>query len=127
VCWNVHFFQRGCSGEEGGDNRAEVAAVIAQLAPDVILLQEPGPPTRGAPGDPFAPRQRPLGSSPDRERVIGNAPALVPGPLARHAKTCGCSQRSHPQAGAVLPRRLAGGRRGAGRRGVLEPLTRTAH
>jgi endonuclease/exonuclease/phosphatase family metal-dependent hydrolase len=40
VSWNVHFFQRGYSGEEGGDNRAEVAAVLAELQPDVILLQE---------------------------------------------------------------------------------------
>ena len=41
----------------------------------------------GVPGvpqqDPLAPRRGPLGSSPDRESAIGNAPALVPGPLAR--------------------------------------------
>ena len=40
VSWNLHFFQRGYSGDEGGDNRAEVAAVLAELQPDVILLQE---------------------------------------------------------------------------------------
>jgi hypothetical protein len=36
----------------------------------------------GVPQDPFASRRGPLGSSADRERAIGNAPALVPGPLA---------------------------------------------
>jgi endonuclease/exonuclease/phosphatase family metal-dependent hydrolase len=40
MSYNVHFFQRGYSGEQGGDNRAEVSAVIAELQPDVILLQE---------------------------------------------------------------------------------------
>jgi hypothetical protein len=30
----------------------------------------------------LAPRRGPLGPSPDRESGIGNAPALVPGPLA---------------------------------------------
>jgi hypothetical protein len=42
--------------------------------------------TQGVPGvpqDPSAPRRGPLGSSPDRESAIGNAPALVPGPVAR--------------------------------------------
>jgi hypothetical protein len=37
----------------------------------------------GVPQDPFAPHRGPLGSSPDRERVVENAPALVPGPSAR--------------------------------------------
>jgi hypothetical protein len=37
----------------------------------------------GVPQDPLAPRRGPLGSSPDRKSAIGNAPALVPGPLAR--------------------------------------------
>jgi hypothetical protein len=37
----------------------------------------------GAPQDPFAPRRGPLVSSPYRESVLGNTPALVPGPLAR--------------------------------------------
>ena len=35
------------------------------------------------PQDPSAPRRGPLGYSPDRESAIGNAPALVPGSLAR--------------------------------------------
>jgi hypothetical protein len=42
--------------------------------------------TQGVPGvpqDPFAPHRRPLISYPDRESPIGNAPALVPGPVAR--------------------------------------------
>jgi hypothetical protein len=42
--------------------------------------------TQGVPGvpqDPLAPRRGPLGPSPDRESSIGNAPVLVPGPLAR--------------------------------------------
>ena len=40
----------------------------------------------GVPHDPVAPRGEPswrLGPSPDREGATGNAPALVPGPLAR--------------------------------------------
>ena len=37
----------------------------------------------GVPQDPFAPRRGPLVSSPDRERGIGDAYTLVPGPLAR--------------------------------------------
>jgi hypothetical protein len=39
----------------------------------------------GVPRDPSAPRRGPLGPFPDRERAIhvGNAPALVPEPLAR--------------------------------------------
>ena len=38
----------------------------------------------GVPRDPFAPRRGPLGSSPDREGAIGNAPTdTVPGHLAR--------------------------------------------
>jgi hypothetical protein len=47
---------------------------------------EAGLQTRGAgpggpiPQDPLAPRRGPLGSSPDRQSAIGNAPALVPGP-----------------------------------------------
>lgn len=56
VCWNVHFWQRGYSGEVSGDNRGEVSAVISQLQPDVILMQElvcPAdwldPPAPGAP------------------------------------------------------------------------------
>jgi hypothetical protein len=45
----------------------------------------PGLLTQGVPGvppDPLAPHRGPLGSSADRERAIGNAPALVAGPLA---------------------------------------------
>jgi hypothetical protein len=41
--------------------------------------------TQGVPGvpqDSLAPRRGPLGPSPDKEIAIGNAPALVPGPLA---------------------------------------------
>ena len=38
--------------------------------------------SRGVPPDPFAPRRGPLGPSADRESAIGNAPALVHGPLA---------------------------------------------
>ena len=37
----------------------------------------------GVPQDPLAPRRGPLGSSPDRGGAVGNAPALVPGPLTR--------------------------------------------
>ena len=37
----------------------------------------------GVPQDPLAPHRRPLGSSPDMESAIGNAFALVSGPLAR--------------------------------------------
>jgi hypothetical protein len=37
----------------------------------------------GVPQDPLAPVENPLGSYPDRESAIGNAPALVPGPSAR--------------------------------------------
>ena len=37
----------------------------------------------GVPPDPFAPRQGPLGSSPDRDSAIGNARTLEPAPLAR--------------------------------------------
>jgi hypothetical protein len=62
--------------------------IIKGLNLDYIQDQpwEPGLLTQGVPGvphDPFAPRRGPLGSSPDRESSIGNAPALVPGPLAR--------------------------------------------
>jgi hypothetical protein len=42
--------------------------------------------TQGVPGvpqDPLMPRRGPLGSAPDREKAIGNADALVPGPSAR--------------------------------------------
>jgi hypothetical protein len=41
----------------------------------------PGGPTGAQ--DPLAPRRGPLGPSPDRGSVVRNAPALVPGPLAR--------------------------------------------
>jgi hypothetical protein len=37
----------------------------------------------GVPQDPLAPRRGPLESSPDKQSTIGNAPALVPGSLAR--------------------------------------------
>jgi hypothetical protein len=49
------------------------------------LAQVPGLPTQrvlGAPQDSLAPHRGPLGPSPDRESAIGNAPALVPGPVA---------------------------------------------
>jgi arylsulfatase B/arylsulfatase I/J len=51
-----------------------------------FTLWEAGLLTQGVPGvpqDPLAPSCGPLGSSPDRKSSLGNAPALVPGPLAR--------------------------------------------
>ena len=53
---------------------------------DAALLREPGLLTQGVPQDPLVPRRGPLGSSLDRESAkgqVGNAPALVPEPLAR--------------------------------------------
>jgi hypothetical protein len=44
-----------------------------------LRTRPPGLLTQGVPGVP----RGPLGSSPDRERGIGNAHTLVPGPLAR--------------------------------------------
>jgi endonuclease/exonuclease/phosphatase family metal-dependent hydrolase len=40
VTFNVHFFQRGYSGEEHGDNRACINRIVRRLNPDVIFLQE---------------------------------------------------------------------------------------
>jgi hypothetical protein len=49
-------------------------ACVAQYLPGLLTQGVPG-----VPQDPLAPRRGPIGPSPDRE----NAPALVPGPLAR--------------------------------------------
>ena len=40
VSFNVHFFQMGYSGVELGDSRVPVLALIAELHPDLMLLQE---------------------------------------------------------------------------------------
>ena len=58
--------------------------------------------SRGFPQDPFAPRRGPFVPSPDRENSMGNAPALVPGPLARLQDLQLLTELSayHPQAGA---------------------------
>ena len=45
LSWNVHFWQRGYSGEERGDNRAAINDAVRRLSPDVILLQEVIDPT----------------------------------------------------------------------------------
>jgi hypothetical protein len=55
------------------------------LDPELCRRCRAGLLTQGVLGvapDPFAPHRGPLGPSPDRERAIENAPALVPGPLA---------------------------------------------
>jgi hypothetical protein len=60
----------------------------------------PGLLTQGVPGvpqDPFAPRRGPLGPFPDRERAIGNAPALVPEAPRLDCKTYSRSPRYHPR------------------------------
>lgn len=40
MTFNVHFFQRGYSGEEHGDNRTCINQIVGHLKPDVIFLQE---------------------------------------------------------------------------------------
>jgi hypothetical protein len=91
--------KRQCDRTLGGGRpaaegcRAGGAAAAADQGPDGTDPEEGGSPcaepgllTQGVPvvpQDPLAPRRGPLGSSPDRESAIGNAPALVPGPLAR--------------------------------------------
>jgi hypothetical protein len=67
-----------CTGSSSGLPAAECAAWHR------AAINSSGVP--GVPQDPLAPRRGPLGrfgSSPDRERAIGNAPALVPEPSAR--------------------------------------------
>ena len=75
---------RSCCEAAGGRRlRVKPANVEVVEAPAGL---EAGLLTQGAlgvPQDPLAPRRGPLESSPDRERAIENAPALVPGPLAR--------------------------------------------
>jgi hypothetical protein len=66
--------KNGSRGRQRGRSAASKAASKAGL-----LIQ--GVP--GVPQDPLAPRRGPLGSSPDRGGAVGNAPALVPGPLTR--------------------------------------------
>jgi hypothetical protein len=72
--------------------RADLAAPITSrrhhqaVRPRGAVVRWAGLLTQGVPNvpqDPFAPRRGPLGSSPDRDRDIGNAHTLVPGPLAR--------------------------------------------
>ena len=46
-----------------------------------VMIRAANP--RGPTGPPWHPVEDPLGSSPDTESAIGNAAALVPGPLAR--------------------------------------------
>ena len=53
-------------------------ACVAQYLPGLLTQG-----VLGVPQKPLAPRQGPLGPSPDRGSAIGHAPALVPGPLAR--------------------------------------------
>ena len=85
-----------CDVTDEGAVRRMVAACVAALGGVDYLVNVVGvtAPTgaaiskgpAGVPQDPFAPCRGPLGSSPDRERAIGwigNAPVLVPGPLAR--------------------------------------------
>lgn len=40
LTFNVHFFQRGFSGEEHGPNRAAISDAVRATSPDVVLLQE---------------------------------------------------------------------------------------
>ena len=40
VSFNVHFFQKGYSGVELGDSREEVLKLVADLNPELLLLQE---------------------------------------------------------------------------------------
>jgi predicted TIM-barrel fold metal-dependent hydrolase len=68
-----------------GMQRARIDyAEVPDTAKVAIRAANSGGPAGGLTGrDPFAPRRRPLRSYPDRESPIGNAPALVPGPVAR--------------------------------------------
>ena len=91
------------SAVDGNDEslcEAHGRAVIQGVPRTVLPCASP---SRAVLQDPLAPRRGPLGSSPDRESALGNAPALVPGPLARarDRKTCSCSLSYHP-------RRMAG-------------------
>ena len=82
----------------GASRAVEIDSVVQQLTFDVTFgpytqdavdadaTYRAGLPIQGVlgiPQDPLAPRRGTLGSSPDRERAVENAPALVPGPLAR--------------------------------------------
>jgi endonuclease/exonuclease/phosphatase family metal-dependent hydrolase len=40
LTWNIHFWRRGYSALELGDNTAEVVACVRSINPDVLLLQE---------------------------------------------------------------------------------------
>jgi hypothetical protein len=69
-------------GELAPETRAFLDGALAEACD---LKYFPGLLTQGVPGvpqDPLAPLPGPLESSPDRESATGNAPALVPGPLA---------------------------------------------
>jgi hypothetical protein len=72
----------GTAGSAVGRLRdSEVASL--QVMVRAANSRGPGIPAgEGVPQDPLAPRRGPLGSSPDGGSAIGNAPALVPGPLA---------------------------------------------
>ena len=89
--------RRGLAAAAGATRAVEINAVVQQLTFDVTF----GPYTQdavdadaayraglliqgvpGVPQDPLAPHRGPLGPSPDRDSAIGNASALVPGPLA---------------------------------------------
>jgi hypothetical protein len=76
-------------GGGGGDTspaRRQVLWSLEQDGEERNIWWASGLLTQGVPRvpqDPLAPRRGPLGPSPDRESAIGNAPALVPGPLAR--------------------------------------------
>jgi hypothetical protein len=52
----------------------------AQAAQAIGVVVRAANPRGPGSGDPLAPPRGPLGSFPERETAIGNAPALVPGP-----------------------------------------------
>jgi hypothetical protein len=74
------------AGAVGGPGfREEMRRVhpVAEQLPRSVRVRTANSRGPGGPTGPLAPHRRPLGSSPDMESAIGNAFALVSGPLAR--------------------------------------------